>query len=124
MIPIISESVYKILHKLTTRQKSKTVKKLEEGLGEELSKAKIVKDEFLDRKIVSLNSIVEFISSALKKPIRLKIVLPEEEDLGKRKISILSPISIALIGFKEADIFNWKMPSGFRRLTILKVTNQ
>jgi regulator of nucleoside diphosphate kinase len=124
MIPIISESVYKILHKLTTRQKSKTVKKLEEGLGEELSKAKIVKDELLDRKIVSLNSIVEFISSSLKKPIRLKIVLPEEEDLGKRKISILSPISIALIGFKEADIFNWKMPSGFRRLTILKVTNQ
>jgi len=119
MKPIISETVYKILSNLIKRKKTLEIK----PLGEELSKAKIVKDNFLDSKIVSLYSIVEFISSSLKKPMRLQIVLPEEADLKQRKISILSPISIALLGFKETDRFTWKMPSGFKNLTILKVLN-
>ncbi len=119
MKPIISETVYKILSNLIKRKKTLEIK----PLGEELSKAKIVKDNFLDSKIVSLYSIVEFISSSLKKPMRLQIVLPEEADLKQRKISILSPISIALLGFRETDRFTWKMPSGLKNLTILKVHN-
>jgi regulator of nucleoside diphosphate kinase len=117
--PIISESVYKILSNLIRRKKTIEV----EPLGEELSKAKIVKDNFLDSKIVSLNSIVEFITSSFKKPIRLQIVLPEEADLKQKKISILSPIATALLGFRETDDFTWKMPSGYKKLTILKVYN-
>lgn len=117
--PIISESVYKILFNLIRRKKTIEV----EPLGKELSKAKIVKDIFLHSKIVSLNSIVEFISSSFKKPMRLQIVLPEEADLKQKKISILSPIAIALLGFRETDHFTWKMPSGVKKLTILKVHN-
>jgi regulator of nucleoside diphosphate kinase len=117
--PIISESVYKILYNLVTRKKSTEVKQL----GKELSKAQIVKDVLLGTKIVSLNSIVEFISSTLIKPIRMQIVLPEEANLGQRKISIFAPISIALLGFKESDHFTWEMPSGFKKLTIIKVLN-
>ena len=120
MNPIISESVYKILMNLIRRKKTTIEIK---PLGEELSKAKIVKDNFLDSKIVTLNSIVEFISSSFKKPMRLQIVLPEFEDLKLKKISILSPISIALLGFKEADNFMWKMPSGLKKLQIIKVIN-
>lgn len=119
MKPIISESVYKILKKLIRRKKTIEV----QPLDVELSKAKIVKDNFLDSKIVSLNSIVEFISSSFKKPMRVQIVLPEDADLNQKKISILSPISIALLGFKESDNFIWKMPSGFKNLKIIKVIN-
>ncbi len=115
--PIISESVYKILRNLVRRKKTIESK----PLNDELEKAKVVKDNFLDSKIVSLYSIVEFISSSLKKPMRFQIVLPEEADLTQRKISILSPIAIALIGFKEADDFSWKMPSGIKKMKILKV---
>lgn len=117
--PIISESVYKILSNLIRRKKTIEV----ETLGEELSKAKIVKDNFLDSKIVSLNSIVEFINSSFKKPMQLQIVLPEEADLKQKKISILSPIAIALLGFRETDNFTWKMPSGIKKMKILKVHN-
>ena len=119
MYPIISESVYKILANLIRRKKTIDVK----PLVVELSKAKIVKDNFLDSKIVSLNSIVEFITTSFKKPMRLQIVLPEFEDLKQKKISILSPISIALLGFKEADSFLWQMPSGLKKMQILKVIN-
>jgi len=118
MKPIISESVYKILTNLIKRKNNRC-----KPLDEELSKAKIVKDNFLDSKIVTINSIVEFISSSFKKPMRFQIVLPEHADLKQNKISILSPISIALLGFKEADNFIWKMPSGLKKLQILKVIN-
>lgn len=117
--PIISQSVYKILLSLVRRKKSLEAK----PLNEELLNAKIVKDTFLDSKIVSLNSIVEFISSSFKKPMRFQIVLPEDADLNKKKISILSPIATALIGFKEEDHFTWKMPSGVKNIKILKVYN-
>ncbi|MBL7920344.1 MAG: GreA/GreB family elongation factor [Bacteroidia bacterium] len=119
MKPIISESVYKTLYELIKKQKSPEVRQL----GEELSKAEIVKDNALKKNIVSLNSIVEFMDDSFKKPIRMQIVLPTEADLEQRKISILAPISIALIGFKETDKFSWKMQSGIKYLTILKVVN-
>jgi regulator of nucleoside diphosphate kinase len=117
--PIFSESVYKILYNLVRRKKTIEAK----PLNDELVKAKVVKDNFLDSKTVSLNSIVEFINSSFKKPMRFQIVLPENADLNKKKISILSPIATALIGFKEADHFTWKMPSGEKNIKILKVYN-
>lgn len=119
MKPIISESVYKTLYDLSMRQKSPQVRQL----GEELSKARIVKDNALKKNIVSLNSIVEFMEGSINTPVRMQIVLPAEADLRKHKISILAPISIALIGFKERDRFTWKMQSGIKHLTILKVVN-
>ena len=119
MTPIISESVYKKLLSRILKLKSTEEKKL----GDELSKAEIVKDDVLEKTIVSLNSTVEFMSESNSKPIRMQIVLPEEADLAERKISVFAPISIALLGFKESDRFTWKMPSGLKKLTILKVFN-
>lgn len=60
-------------------------------LTDELEKAKVVKDNFLDSKIVSLYSIVEFINSSLKKPMRFQIVLPEEADLTKKRSPFYRP---------------------------------
>jgi transcription elongation GreA/GreB family factor len=55
MKPIISESVYHTLRQLISNLKTPGVKQL----GEELSKAQVVKDEALQSDVVSLNSIVE-----------------------------------------------------------------
>jgi regulator of nucleoside diphosphate kinase len=93
-------------------------------LGEELSKAEVVKDEALQRDVVSLNSIVEFEDVALSRPIRLQIVLPEEEDLAKRKVSVFAPISVALIGFRQSYSFEWEMPTGTKTLKIIEVRNE
>lgn len=119
MKPIISETVYKKIYTLLQKFKSPESKKL----GEELLKANIVKDDELQNNVVSLNSTVEFMDETMSKPIQLKIVLPEDVDLSKRKISIMAPISIALIGFKESYKFDWEMPSGTRNLKIVRVIN-
>lgn len=119
MKPIISETVYHTLHNLIINLKTPQVKQL----GEELSKAEIVKDEALQSDVVSLNSVVEFEDVDSNKPVRMQIVLPEDEDLSKRKVSVFAPISVALIGFKESYTFQWNMPAGLRTLRIRKVRN-
>ena len=119
MRPIISETVLNKLSRFLRKSKSPEAKQL----AIELSKAEIVKDSELRKDIVSLNSIVAFLDESLNKAIRMQIVLPEEADLAKRKVSILAPISIALIGFREAASFKWLLPSGEKNLHILKVIN-
>jgi regulator of nucleoside diphosphate kinase len=119
MKPIISESVYKKLYQLLQKIRTPEGKQL----GAELSKANVVKDEELHKNVVTINSEVEFLEEDLNKPIKLKIVMPEEADLSQRKISIFAPISIALIGFKESYTFNWMLPSGEKKLKIIRVIN-
>lgn len=119
MIPVISESVYRKLIKLLKRFNTPGVK----ILGNELSKARVVKDSELRADVVSLNSIVEFITESLTKPMRMQIVLPEEADLSERRISVFAPISIALLGFSESNIVDCQMPSGYKQLKILRVIN-
>ncbi|MDF2447803.1 MAG: transcription elongation factor [Bacteroidota bacterium] len=118
--PIISKSVFRIIKNLLTRHREISHYPLEERL----MRAEIVADETLEKKTVSLNSIVEFISSSFKRPMRVHIVLPEEADLKQKKVSILSPIAFALLGSKEKDSYSWLMPSGMKNLTILKVFNE
>ncbi|MBS1650863.1 MAG: GreA/GreB family elongation factor [Bacteroidetes bacterium] len=119
MKPIVSESVYKKLYSILQKVKSPEGKQL----GMELSKAKVVKDADLKKDIITLNSTIEVQETSLPKPIKLKIVLPDEADLSQMKVSIFAPISIALFGFKESYSFNWLMPSGNKTLKILKVIN-
>lgn len=119
MKPIISESVYNTLRSLILKFRTPEAK----PLGEEIAKAKVVKDDQIKNDVVSLGSIVEYKDDGINQPIRMQIVLPEQADLSRRKISVFAPISVALIGFRESDIFRWKMPSGTKTLRILKVVN-
>lgn len=119
MQPIISESNYKKLQILINQLKTPEARLL----GEEISKASIVSDNKIEKEIVCLNSEVEFIDKSLNKIIKLKIVLPENVDLKKNFVSVFSPISIALFGFKQSYTFEWKLPSGIKNIEIIKVSN-
>lgn len=120
MKPIIAESVYNTLCGVTHLQKNPEALRL----SEKLASSEIVDDLILTDKTVSLNSKVDYICEPAWRPIRIKIVLPEEADLSQRKISVLAPISRALLGFKESDEFIAEMPSGKKKIRILKVQNQ
>ena len=49
-------------------------------------------------------------------------VVPEEADIGRGMISVMTPIGIALIGLSEGASFHWETRDGERRLlTVLKV---
>ena len=51
----------------------------------------------------------------------LKIVVPSEKNVKEHKISVLSPIGIALFGYSENDELVWDFPGGQRKIKIVAV---
>jgi len=51
-----------------------------------------------------------------------KLVLPTESDVSKHKISILSPMGTAVIGYAEDDKILWEFPQGMKTIKIDNVT--
>lgn len=120
MKPIISEMDYKLLYELLTSQKNNIGK----NLGQEITSALIVKEEEMDKKIIRLHSYVEVQDIIHEKKIKLKIVLPDCVDLKNQQISVFSPLSVALIGYKENDLIPWTTPLGETSFKITKVVNE
>ena len=90
----------------------------------ELKKAKLVsKDEF-PANVVRLNSTVRIKPEDKDYVMELKIVTPYKADIKERKISIMSPIGTALIGFRQGRNVKWQVPSGKKTFTILEVNNE
>lgn len=94
----------------------------EMSLAHELGRATIVKDEALPADVIRLNSTVTVEEVKSKKKTMFKIVMPNFADISKRKISILTPMAAALIGFKQGSTVSWKMPAGIKEFKILEVS--
>ncbi|SEN46266.1 regulator of nucleoside diphosphate kinase [Chitinophaga rupis] len=94
-----------------------------EELGAELKKAKLVDDEDMPPDVVRLNSSVTVKEERENKVLKITIVMPEKADIKQKKVSIMSPIGTALIGYKKGSKVSWKVPAGRRTFTILEVSN-
>ncbi|HRN56245.1 MAG TPA: GreA/GreB family elongation factor [Agriterribacter sp.] len=92
-------------------------------LAYELSRAIVVKDNALPLHTIRLNSKVRVEDTTTKKVTDLTIVMPPHADIKQKKISILTPMAAALIGFKKGDEVEWKMPSGLKKYKILEVSS-
>ena len=49
---------------------------------------------------------------------------PIDKDVNKSKISVLTPIGSALMGYSEGDTIIWDFPEGKTQLTIAKVIQE
>ncbi len=92
-------------------------------LAYELSRAIVVKDNEFPAQTIRLNSKVQIEDTATQKITELTIVMPPHADIKQRKISILTPMAAALIGFKKGDEVEWRMPSGLKKYKILEVVD-
>lgn len=123
MRPIISETdyktIYSLIQDLPAAQRTKEMGQLQR----ELNSALRVADEKLGEDIIRLNSYFEVKDMATGKTLQLYLVMPKLADLSQQKISILSPLGVALIGFKEGMLVEWVLPGGPKKLKILKVVN-
>ncbi len=91
--------------------------KLEAGLN----KAKLVDKARLPEDVVCLDATVLLKDEKAGKLMELTIVTPEEADINQRKISILSPIAAALIGYRKGKKVAWRVPDGLKTVSILDV---
>lgn len=94
-----------------------------EGLEAELRNAKLVANDKMPEDVVRLNSTVVVKNEAANRVMELMVVTPEKADIKQRKISIMSPIGTALIGFRKGQKVSWSVPSGRTTFSILEVVN-
>ncbi len=120
---LISENDYTRLIDLikAERQSKQTPEELLAKLAEELKKAKKADGLKLPAEVIRMHSKVVLEDLQTKKEIELTLVYPHESDIKERKISILAPIGMALIGYKEGDTVEWTIPSGIGKYLIKKV---
>jgi regulator of nucleoside diphosphate kinase len=91
-----------------------------EELEAELKKATLVNSEDLPEDVVRLNSTVT-VRDDKRKVMEFTVVMPDKADIKQRKISILSPIGTALIGYRKGKKVFWRVPAGERTFRILDV---
>lgn len=108
---IISASEYS-----SDTESKKSLKKL----GEELSKSKVLENTEIPTDIIRINSLVT-VSSEKGWSKTLQIVIPKEKNLIANKISILTPMGSALIGYYKGDEIIWDLPGGKQNLRIIDV---
>lgn len=86
----------------------------------ELKTAVVVDEEEMPEDVICFNSIISVLVDK-KIKIEIQLVKPEFKDLNAGKISILTPMGSALIGYAQNDTVFWKFPNKLRKVRILKV---
>ncbi|MCI9845853.1 GreA/GreB family elongation factor [Flavobacterium pectinovorum] len=121
--PIFCKKDYQFLRELIIKSKNTTNAKEIGLLSQELDRAIISEESLFDNSIIRINSYVTIEDVKANKQMKIQIVLPSLSDVKERKISILAPLSVAIIGFKEKDQVEWELPSGIKTLKIIEVNN-
>jgi regulator of nucleoside diphosphate kinase len=121
--PTFCKTDYQFLRELILKSKNTTNTKEANQLSQELDRAIISKEGELDNSTVRINSYVTIEDVKAKKQMKIQIVLPSFSDVKEGKISILAPLSVAIIGFKENDEVDWELPAGIKTLKIVAVDN-
>lgn len=91
-------------------------------LESELSRAGIVDPKLISDKTVTMNSKVLLSLDGEERSVTL--VYPTEADVIENKISILSPIGTAILGYDEGSLITWEVPAGNIEIFIKKILYQ
>ena len=91
-------------------------------LNEELDRAHVLAKGRHPEHIVCMGSEVEFRDDTTEKVQTVTLVYPNEADISKGKISVLTPVGTALIGLRAGHSIAWETRAGdLRTLTVLHV---
>ena len=92
-------------------------------LSSELKRAIIVKKSAFPLHAIGLNSKVSVQDLDTHKVFDFTLVMPAEANVRDHKVSVLTPMGAALIGFRQSEEVQWKVPAGLKKFKILEVTN-
>ncbi len=92
-------------------------------LAYEVGRAIVVKDDAFPPNTVRIGSKVKVEDVQTAKSHEFMIVMPEDADIKEKKVSVLTPMAAAIIGFREGEEAVWKMPAGLKQLKVLEVVN-
>lgn len=118
---IISRDQMDTLERLAEGALSRNPDLADRLLGE-LSRAKVVGPGALPADVAGIGDSIAFRDEATGKDQQVTLVLPEDADIAAGRVSVLTPIGVALIGLRAGSRFNWETRLGeSRNLTVLDV---
>ena len=84
--------------------------------------AVVVDAEDVPAGVVTMHSRVRVQDVATGESWTYTLVFPHDADIASGRLSVLAPLGTALLGYREGDEIEWRMPGGVRRVRILEVT--
>ena len=106
------------LESLIALEQGPTVVELEH----ELERAIVVKPQQVAGNVVTMNS--RALLQVDDEEVEVSLVYPEDADDRAGKLSVYSDIGTAILGYKEGDAFNWRIPHRTCHIRIGKVLYQ
>jgi regulator of nucleoside diphosphate kinase len=89
-----------------------------ERLEAELDRRKLLLSDEVPPDVITLKSRVQLYELDTGETFTCTLVLPHEADIGQLKISILSPVGLAMLGHRVGDIFDGPAPGGLKRMQV------
>jgi len=90
----------------------------------ELEKAAVVDPGRIPADVITMNTQVRLrFDDALEDTV-YTLVYPSDSSIKEGRISVLSPIGTALLGYQAGDVIQWRVPDGTVRIEIMEILYQ
>lgn len=95
---------------------------LADHLLDEIGRARIVKPARMPSNVVAIGSTVTYRDETTGAERTVTLSYPEDADISLHRISLVTPIGVALLGLAEGAVFSWNTRADQRkRLTVIRV---
>jgi len=99
-----------------------TMPDLAAELSHELDRARILTGSKVSAEHARIGSQIVYRDESTKRETTITLVWPEYADIEKNRVSVMTPIGVALIGMAAERSIDWTTRSGdVKRLTVLEV---
>lgn len=95
-----------------------------DDLAGELTRAKVVDSKKVPKDVVTMNSKVLLRDVDTGEEMTYTLVFPKNADVGRGMISVLAPIGTAILGYRQGNVVEWRVPSGIRKLEVKTILYQ
>lgn len=94
------------------------------ALATELRSAQVVDSREIPPDVVTMNTRLVFRDLEDGQCSEVTLVFPDAANIDDGRISVISPIGTALLGYARGDTIEWTVPAGTRRLRIEQILFQ
>jgi regulator of nucleoside diphosphate kinase len=95
---------------------------LADRLFDEIGRARIAAPSKMPKNVVGMGSTVTYRDETTGREKSVTLVYPEDADITRLRVSVMTPIGVALLGLAEGASFYWDTRENQRRmLTIIRV---
>jgi len=118
---ITESDKYQLLEIINKNEYLKNNQNLKE-LEAEINRANVTSPEQLPKDVITMNTkVILLVGDSIEE---ISLVYPNEADISENKVSVLSPIGTAILGYSEGSIIEWKVPNGTVKIEVKKVLFQ